>query len=298
MNIGATNDVAKLEHILLPSPESYIRKPGDLYWLRSLTTMLEDVLRAERVHVSYLYFSPSNNETENIKDENTIRIKCKCGYLSIFLRDLGIFTRELFISSARIKNHGYGNIKEKFAEKIKTYGIKVEYSNIEGGSFISNGKVCFISVNTDLKKYPKLFEECEEIYNIPELNLHIDNFVNFLNENNFLINFDLLINLAGKLEYYNCDLKAIIKVKEILEKKGYNSIEIHNDYFEEDVYIVANVLTLGNSKIIIMDPKERISKRIEREGIDVINLYERKSFTVLSYLTGGLRCLTLPIKRI
>jgi N-dimethylarginine dimethylaminohydrolase len=190
----------------------------------------------------------------------------------------------------------YGDVSKNFAEKVSSLGIEVKYGEFERGAFISNGEVGFITVKNNLRKYPELLKECGELYEFSRLNCHIDSFVNFLNRELFVVNRSCIQNLAKKIEYRLCDFSAIDEIVNILKRKGYNPIKI-NEYYEDSSCIVGNFLNLGNNKIVVIDNKNHFSKKLERGGVDVINLYEEESFEHLLGLQAGLRCITLPIKR-
>jgi hypothetical protein len=314
--IGAVNEIARLESILLPDPDSwwiaktkFIEfKDGSLKeriiskekisfgWLKKLMENLENNLKSEGVSVTYLHFSPSEEiEKEN---EKVISLYCNPGYLSFSLGDIGIFTKNFFLSAeqSQYRKDWYGDISEKFGEKISSLGIKVEYSEFERGAFISNGEISFITVKNDLRKYPEFLQECGELYEFPELDCHIDSFMNFLNKELFVVNYSCIRNLAEKTDYMWCDFSVIDEIVNILKKRGYNPIKIE-EYWDNSSCIVGNFLNLGKNKVVLIDNKNYFSKKLEKENVDVINLYEEESFEHLRRLEAGLRCITLPIKR-
>jgi hypothetical protein len=314
--IGAVNEIARLESILLPHPDSWYVAESKLVefkngsvkekvvykekitfrWLRKLMQNLEDTLKSEGISVTYLYFSPTKEDEE--KSGNVISLYCNPSYLSCSLGDIGIFTKSFFLSAKQsgYERKMYGDISKKFAEKVSSFGIEVKYGEFERGAFISNGEVGFITMKNDLRKYPELLKECGELYEFSRLNCHIDSFVNFLNKELFVVNSSCVWSLAEKIEYIWCDFSTIDEIVNILKKKGYNPIKI-NEYYDDSSCIVGNFLNLGNNKIVVIDNKNYFSKKLEKESVDVINLYEEESFEHLRELQAGLRCITLPIKR-
>jgi hypothetical protein len=100
---GAVNEIAKLESILFPHPDSWwvaeskliefkngslnekvvSREKITFRWLRKLMQNLEDILKSEGISVTYLYFSPIKEDEE--KGRNVINLYCNPSYLSFSL---------------------------------------------------------------------------------------------------------------------------------------------------------------------------------------------------------------------
>ncbi|MCS7122996.1 MAG: hypothetical protein RMJ17_00235, partial [Candidatus Aenigmarchaeota archaeon] len=314
MEIGSVNEIARLTHILFPNPNSWYTaeakisnfkeekilkmKKISFSWLHDLIRKLYDNLKTEGIRLTSIYFSPSL--PKNI-DRNTIYLECKPSILSFCLRDWGIFTKKYFLSATQLSHYSkklYGNVIDMFVKKLSSLNIPVYEAGVEGGSFISNGKIGIVSMKNELSKYKELIDECGELYNFPEINLHIDSIISFLGEDVYLMNYDLLKTISEDLEYsICCNFKRIEKLVEKMKEKKYSQIKINGYYYGSEASVVTNILNIGKRKVVVVDNKGYVEKLVSREGFDVINLYPTKSFEMMKNLYVGIRCITLPVKR-
>jgi hypothetical protein len=317
MRIGAVSEISRLEHVLLPDPDSWwwaetrlvkrergvwkkevlSREKVSFSWLGDVIRSLDEVLRGEGVQITYLHFSPEARNLESGRE--LISLRCDPSYLACCLRDVGLFTQKYFLTAQQPEGgkYLYGDLADRLARHRASQGIDVRTANFEGGAFISDGRLGLITVRNNLADHPQLLKECGELYEFPSLDMHIDSFIAFLDETNFLLNRSCVNAYADRIEWMGCDFGRIDQIVQLLRKKGYRPIEVKSYPQRGLECVVGNLLNLGEGKVVMIDPANYVSPRLEREGIDVISLYAGESLPRLRRLKVGLRCLSLPVKR-
>ena len=316
MEIGSVSEIERLEHILLTHPDSYWsdetimssyvdgkledkvinRKRCDISSLKGLLNALESYLKGEGVKTTSLYFYPKSGHCDVEEEDNIMILPCNPHYLSLSLRDYGIFTKKQFLYIDGREEGDHGDSPRAFASAIKRKGIKTYKTDVEGGSFVSDGRFGILSekFNGD---FQKLLEwEFEEFLYLPDLNIHVDSLVSFLNKDTFIVNYDLVKQLETDLEWWGCRFDRIFDISKILKKEGYSEIKINDAYNDYNSFIVGSILNLGDDKLVLTDPENEVEKKLVKEGFDITNLNEF-NLRILIHCQAGLRCITLPVKR-
>ncbi len=332
MEIGALSEIGRLEHVLLPDPDSYwIAESGYIWFengkrkedikrektrfdfLRNVVDKLDTTLRQESVKVSYVYFYPHGYPSKKKESPDRIVLECNPKYMSYCLRDYGIFTKKYFLYN-NLDEEIYGDVSDKFAQKIEKMENKIIKTHLSSSSFVSDGNIGIVSQKNGSYFNDLVKDECKKIINVSQLDAPIDSFISFVRDGLFMVNYDLVkllskeyseVDLGGMKflsknsdydNFRNCDFSSILYLSNVLKKIGYSEIKIDGDYTNDVSRISCNILNLGNGKVIVIDPENKISKKLTKEGVDVINLKDI-SIDKLIFHGSGIRSMALPVKR-
>ncbi len=331
---GAVSELGNLEKVLIPHPRSswveeirlirfakwgtrsekvLKRKEKNFGVLYPLIEDFTELLKEEGVKYKLLWFYPSLSEMgekELLYDEEDVTaLSCNGGPFSVFLRDLGIFSSKDYFATKfeGWRKEVYGNLAKELSKLVgKEIGKeKIKEGAPEGGGVVSDGNVTIISVIYE-DEFLKVVKELEEEFGnkliaAPSMNMHVDAVLNFPERGTVVYSHSSVKYVkknVSQTERVNLSLSVPKVISEFLEKElGYRRVVVDDD---EVTPVDSNFLVLKSGKVMTLDRKGRFSKRLEREGIDVLNLYDEKLEKVYRWLLareGGMRCLCLPVKR-
>lgn len=199
----------------------------------------------------------------------------------VFTRDIG-FTIGSKILISKMENEirqGEQAILQQWLESTNTPYQKIQSNKVEGGDVLIDGRTLFIGVSkrTSMESILELETELPgyEINPVPinEKYLHLDCVFNILSPEIGLV-------FPSALAQETIDMLAI----------KYELIEVAED---EQFSMGANVLSIGNKKIISLPQNKKVNEQIRAHGFEVIEV----EFDEIIKSGGSFRCCTMPILR-
>jgi N-dimethylarginine dimethylaminohydrolase len=199
----------------------------------------------------------------------------------VFTRDIG-FTIGNTILISKMESEirqGEQAILQQWLNSTNTPYQKIQSNKVEGGDVLVDGRTIFIGVSKRTSMESIL--ELETLFPGYEINpvpinekyLHLDCVFNILSPEVGLI-------FPSALAHETIDMLSI----------KYELIEVEED---EQFTMGANVLSIGNKKVISLPQNKKVNEKIRAHGFEVIEV----EFDEIIKSGGSFRCCTMPILR-
>lgn len=305
MKYGAQSEYNRLKKVLMHIPDEEINlvdgSNKDVYLFREVPHLEKfreeyfkfvEILKKEGVEI-YL--------VEDFVSEETRDAIKMCPNM-VFTRDCGAITKKGAIIG-RMAHHTRHAEPIIVMEVLENIGVPIQMimeppEIFEGGDAVwLNEEILMIGYGTRTNEeaimrimLENLGVTCEKIIAVPlpRRRVHLDGTLMILSEDTAVTRIEDISMYPSRI--YSRDGIGIINLPKWLRKNGYELITISD---REDRMFGANLVNIGNKKVISYIWNTRVMKELEKKGFDVIGVegYE------LVKGGGGLHCMILPIER-
>ncbi|RLE53827.1 MAG: hypothetical protein DRJ26_02880 [Candidatus Methanomethylicota archaeon] len=303
---GAQSEYGKLVKVIMHVPGEEInlvdgqnkndylfREVPDLEKLREEHYKLVDTLKSEGVQVILL--------EEVLKDTNLIEIIEMCPN-AFFTRDAGTVTK-LGAVIGRMAKPCRAAEPLIMMEALRKIGIPIALK-IEAPATFEGGDAVWLDEKTLMIGYVTRTSEeavnqikdlvlgkvAEKVIAVPltKDRVHLDGTLMIISREVAVSRLPGISTYPSKI--YSKDGVKLVNLAKWLRSQGYEIIEVNN---REDRLFGANLLCIGECKVLSYGWNRRVMKELEKRGFDVIGIegYE------LIKAGGGLHCMVLPILR-